>query len=96
MYKFFVIENYAKQVWIRNRNENFSKVGTGAGTTINHYGSTTLPKATQRNNNIKQGFLHTSLPYKLVGGRSLLVLSQLLLQNVPFHGQLRISKEKKE
>jgi hypothetical protein len=27
-------------VWIRNRNQNFSEVGTGTAT--NHYGSTTL------------------------------------------------------
>jgi hypothetical protein len=27
-------------VWIRNRNQNYSKVGTGTAT--NHYGSTTL------------------------------------------------------
>ncbi len=33
--KFFVLDI----VWIRNRNQNFSKVGTGTAT--NHYGSTT-------------------------------------------------------
>jgi hypothetical protein len=77
-----------------------SKVGngtsTGTGTAIIYYGPTTLSKVKQQNSNIKQGFLHTSLPYKLVGGRCLLVLGQLLLQDVPFNGQLRISEEEEK
>jgi hypothetical protein len=37
-------------VWIRSRNQNFSKVGTGngTGTTINNYGSTILHKTVYR------------------------------------------------
>jgi hypothetical protein len=40
--KFVLLVNWINTVWIRNRNQNFSKVGTGTGTATNHYSSTTL------------------------------------------------------
>jgi hypothetical protein len=40
--KFLLLVNWINIVWIRNRNQNFSKVGTETGTATNHYSSTTL------------------------------------------------------